>query len=69
MAKRRVTVTEMGARLRRQSFDESVRKHHSELRHVRADIKTRTTPEVVRHFGHWKACALFWLTECIIDKV
>ncbi|CAG7847903.1 Lid2 complex component snt2 Short=Lid2C component snt2 [Serendipita indica DSM 11827] len=36
-------------------FDESVRKHHSELRHVRADIKTRTMPEVVRHFGHWKA--------------
>ena len=24
---------------------------------------------MVRHFGHWKACALFWLTECIIDKV
>ncbi|KAG8835592.1 putative PHD type zinc finger protein with BAH domain-containing protein [Serendipita sp. 399] len=36
-------------------FDESVRKHHSELRHVRNDIKGRTMPEIVRHFGHWKA--------------
>ncbi|PVG02078.1 hypothetical protein CPB86DRAFT_780999 [Serendipita vermifera] len=37
-----------------QIFDESVRKHHSELRHVRSDLKTRTMPEIVRHFGHWK---------------
>ncbi|KAG8782439.1 putative PHD type zinc finger protein with BAH domain-containing protein [Serendipita sp. 397] len=41
-------------------FDESVRKHHSELRHVRADIKTRTMPEIVRHFGHWKAQQLLF---------
>jgi hypothetical protein len=41
-------------------FDESVRKHHSELRHVRNDLKVRprTMAEVVRHFGHWKAFVL-----------
>lgn len=36
-------------------FDDSVKKHHSELRHVRADLKTRTMPEIVRYFGHWKS--------------
>lgn len=36
-------------------FDESVKKHHSELRHVRSDLKTRTMPEIVRYFGHWKS--------------
>jgi hypothetical protein len=35
-------------------FDISVRKHASELRAVKNDLKTRTMPEIVRYFGKWK---------------
>ena len=31
--------------------------NRAELRAVREEIGTRTMPEVVRFYGHWKKCA------------
>lgn len=36
------------------AFEEAINNHGAELRAVREDVVTRTMPEVVRFYGHWK---------------
>ena len=40
------------------AFEDAISMHGAELRAVREEIGTRTMPEVVRFYGHWKKCAL-----------
>jgi hypothetical protein len=36
------------------AFDDGILIHGAELRAIRDEIGTRTMPEVVRYYGHWK---------------
>lgn len=36
------------------AFEEGIRKYGAELRQVQDIVGTRTMPEVVRYYGHWK---------------
>lgn len=36
------------------TFEEAIQAHGAELRSVRDEVVTRTMPEVVRFYGHWK---------------
>ena len=38
------------------AFEDAISMHGAELRAVREEIGTRTMPEVVRFYGHWKKC-------------
>ena len=39
------------------AFEDAIQMHGAELRAVREEVGTRTMPEVVRFYGHWKKCA------------
>ncbi|KZP17574.1 hypothetical protein FIBSPDRAFT_957028 [Athelia psychrophila] len=49
---RQWTLQEMAA------FDDGILIHNAELRAIRDEIGTRTMPEVVRYYGHWKNAKL-----------
>lgn len=36
------------------AFEDAILTHGAELRAVREEVATRTMPEVVRYYGHWK---------------
>ena len=36
------------------AFEDAIGMHGAELRAVREEVSTRTMPEVVRFYGHWK---------------
>lgn len=36
------------------AFEDAIMAHGAELRIVRDEVGTRTMPEVVRFYGHWK---------------
>ena len=36
------------------AFEEAILQHGAELRAVRDEVITRSMPEVVRFYGHWK---------------
>ncbi len=36
------------------TFEDAIMHHNAELRAVRDEVVTRTMPEVVRFYGHWK---------------
>lgn len=40
--------------------------HNAELRAVRDEVVSRTVPEVVRFYGHWKRC--LFLTSVTISR-
>ncbi|KAH9944958.1 uncharacterized protein BXZ73DRAFT_95950 [Epithele typhae] len=37
------------------AFEDAIQMHGAELRAVREEVSTRTMPEVVRFYGHWKS--------------
>ena len=39
--------------------------HGAELRAVREEVTSRTMPEVVRFYGHWKKCAPCSYSLCL----
>ena len=36
------------------AFEDAISQHGAELRAVRDEVATRSMPEVVRFYGHWK---------------
>ena len=36
------------------AFEDAIQHHGAELRAVRDEVTTRSMPEVVRFYGHWK---------------
>ena len=36
------------------AFEDGIMVHGANLRNIRDEIGTRTLPEVVRYYGHWK---------------
>ena len=36
------------------AFEDAIQQHGAELRAVRDEVVTRSMPEVVRFYGHWK---------------
>jgi hypothetical protein len=36
------------------AFEDAIQYHGAELRAVRDEVVTRSMPEVVRFYGHWK---------------
>ena len=40
------------------AFEDAIQLHGAELRAVRDEVVSRSMPEVVRFYGHWKRCDL-----------
>lgn len=42
------------------AFEDAIQHHGAELRAVRDEVGSRSMPEVVRFYGHWKRWLLFF---------
>jgi hypothetical protein len=51
------------------AFEDGILIHGAELRAIRDEIGTRTMPEVVRYYGHWKKYAQYAYSHILLRKV
>jgi hypothetical protein len=51
------------------AFEDAIQLHGAELRAVRDEVVSRSMPEVVRFYGHWKRCDLFILLHVFIEML
>ena len=50
------------------AFEDAIQMHGAELRAVREEVGSRTMPEVVRFYGHWKKYAPSSTTRVLTDR-